>query len=462
MSPLDRLAAHVAPLLLRHARGQTLLAAVSGGCDSVALALVLVHALRSGAPVRGVCLGHVDHGLHPASGRAADAVAELARRLEVPIVARALRLPVASSEARLRELRYAALAEMADETGATCVLTAHHADDELETILFRALRGTGPRGLCGIPAVRPFGADRTLLRPFLDVARATLRDVVAASGEIPYEDPTNRDLGYARNRLRHEVLPRLRARSGDGIDRCLRGLAAAARRVTAHVDATARAYLEEHLRRVTPWRCELALPAAAVHAAIWCAAVARSLALLMAPAAPPWSLVRRATDLRHAAAGTRVHGPRQPLVERTRELLLLVDPARAGAPPEAPVELVPDAPPLRFGATEWSIRADRCAPVVPQPGDRYGARLDAASAPWPWRLRCRRAGERFTPLGRSSSVELLELASQRGVPRFDRDRMPLVVDADDRVLWVPGAEIAAAARLHEGSRCAIALRATRG
>src|SRR5262249_2941086 len=144
-------------------------------------------------------------------------------------------------------------------------------------------------------------------------------------------------------------------RDGNRVDRCLRDIASAARRVTAHLDAAVRDLIDRNLREVTPWRCELALPPDAMHDEIWRAAVAAALARLCTAAPPPWGFVCRAAALRTAASGVRAQGPRQPLVERTRGALLLIDATRAGTPPSHAVALAMDALPTRFGTTEWSI-----------------------------------------------------------------------------------------------------------
>src|SRR6185436_6212185 len=118
------------------------------------------------------------------------------------------------------------------ELGAGMVLTGHHADDNLETVLFRMLRGTGPRGLAGIPEARWLcwkGQRVLLVRPFLELRRATLQSVVEHAGERVYEDSTNQDLGYSRNRLRLETIPRLQRSMGGSLDVTLMSVVRTAR-----------------------------------------------------------------------------------------------------------------------------------------------------------------------------------------------------------------------------------------
>jgi tRNA(Ile)-lysidine synthase len=187
-------AASVAP-----AAGETIVAAVSGGKDSVALAALLVRtAARSGATA---VLAHVNHGLRRTAWQDEAVVLALGAALRVRVVTASL--PEGSSaEERLRDERYAALASLAERAGARRVVSAHHARDQAETVLLALLRGTGPDGLVGMPVRRPLAGDIALERPLLDVEPDALAAYVAAEA-LPYApDPSNADVGYRRNALR--------------------------------------------------------------------------------------------------------------------------------------------------------------------------------------------------------------------------------------------------------------------
>jgi len=204
--------------LRRHGlAGRGLLVAVSGGVDSV----VLAHALaRLARPLRlRLGLGHVHHGLRGADADADEAfVRELAAKLGLPfaresVAPRALRR-AGPSRARptlqeaARALRYAALGRMAGGLGLEHVATGHQADDQAETVLLRLLRGTGPDGLRGIPER---SADGLLVRPLLAASRVEIEGWARAQGLSWREDGSNASPAYARNRVRQELLPRLRA-----------------------------------------------------------------------------------------------------------------------------------------------------------------------------------------------------------------------------------------------------------
>jgi len=191
----------------------TVLVAVSGGADSVALLRGLA-AIRVTGPGR-LFGAHFNHHLR---GAAADAdqqfVVELCRSLSLPCeVGQAdVTLRAASGsdglEAAARQARYDFLQATAERLGARYVVTAHTADDQAETILHRIVRGTGLAGLAGMPRSRPLG-PATLLRPMLGLRRSEVTAYLAELGQLYREDATNLDPGYTRNRLRHELLPQL-------------------------------------------------------------------------------------------------------------------------------------------------------------------------------------------------------------------------------------------------------------
>ena len=188
-------------------RPSVYLLALSGGRDSMALlqALVLQRA-RLSAPLVAC---YVNHGWSAAGADWGAFCQQEAAARGVPcdIVTLDWQAGQGNAEARARALRYQALAARLPPRGV--LLTAHHRDDQAETFLLQALRGSGLDGLAAMPARRTF-ADGEHWRPLLDVPRAALEDFVAAQGVAYLDDPSNDDPHYARNRLRLEALPALR------------------------------------------------------------------------------------------------------------------------------------------------------------------------------------------------------------------------------------------------------------
>jgi tRNA(Ile)-lysidine synthase len=187
--------------------------ALSGGVDSVTL-LAGLAARRKGTRSKGSRLRavHVHHGLHPNADRWSKHCEKVAARLNVPLTV--LRVKVArprgaSLEAAAREARYSAIAEVL-EPGEVLV-TAHHEDDQLETVLLQLMRGAGVAGLAAMPEVAPFERGR-LVRPLLTCSRAELEEWARAQGLSWVDDDTNADERLDRNYLRRRVLPAIRER----------------------------------------------------------------------------------------------------------------------------------------------------------------------------------------------------------------------------------------------------------
>lgn len=188
--------------------GGTILCAVSGGRDSVCL---LDYLWRLGRE-RGfsVAAAHLNHGMRPTAQRDEELVRRLCRQREIPFYTEKVDVYALCDAWRLtveetgRRARYAFLHRTAASIGAAFIATAHHREDQAETVLLQLLRGTGPQGLTGIPPVRD-----SIIRPLLDTPRAAI-DAYIAAHDLPYvTDETNLDTHYARNRLRLEIMPQL-------------------------------------------------------------------------------------------------------------------------------------------------------------------------------------------------------------------------------------------------------------
>lgn len=262
--------------------------AVSGGADSMALALLLA---RWGRPLALI----VDHGLRPDSAaEAAQAAARLGERGIAARVLPPLRLARGPAlAARARDARYAALSRACREAGLSDLLVAHHAQDQAETLLLRRNAGSGPAGLAGMAAVT-HGDTVRLLRPLLPVLPARLRATLRAAGMEWAEDPTNNDLATPRARIRAD----LRERDGTAVETlCRDAQGFGLDRRAAEADAA-----EELARRVTLLPCGVAviaggtLGAAALSALIWTVSGARY------PPAPA-AVARLAGELRPSTLG---------------------------------------------------------------------------------------------------------------------------------------------------------------
>ncbi len=182
-----------------------LLLAISGGPDSMAMLLLAARwAARLGGGAPALHVATVDHGLRLAARDEASLVAAAATRLGLPHATLAWegQKPSTRIQERARVARYALLAAHARAVGATHVLTAHHADDQAETVLMRLARGSGLAGLAGMRRETRLAPDIVLVRPLLETPKADLVALCRAEGIAVADDPSNHDPAYARTRLR--------------------------------------------------------------------------------------------------------------------------------------------------------------------------------------------------------------------------------------------------------------------
>lgn len=412
-------------------RGARLLVALSGGCDSV----VLLHLLRGCAGELGMELGaaHLDHAMRPGSGADARWVAGLCAAWGVPLVSeRLVRAP--RSEAEARAARYAFLRRAADGAGAELVATAHHADDQAETVLFRVLRGTGTGGLAGIAP-----RSGALVRPLLPFWRREIRAYARGAGLRWREDPSNRGGDPVRNRIRHRLLPLAERAVAPGARRNLVRLAELARADERAWDAR----LEDAAREAARRDGEALVLARAPFRAYDSATATRLLRKLLRQ----FGVVLDRTGTRLAlqfitgAPSGRVMPVRGGLRMAAEFGEVRVERAGAEAGGDRPLT-VPAEPGSGAGEAVVGGRSFRVEWTVdpPDPTAVPGGERSAAfpAARLPLVVRGWRPGDRIRTPGGTKTLK--KLFVERRVPRSARRRAAVVADADGRVLWVVGVE----------------------
>ncbi|HVM13019.1 MAG TPA: tRNA lysidine(34) synthetase TilS [Egibacteraceae bacterium] len=419
------------------ADGDRVVLGVSGGPDSTALAYLLTEA----RPDLDACIAHVRHGLRDDAEDAAVAAAH-ADALGLTYHERAVQVPRAGGgpEAAARQVRYAALSEVARTVGARTVMVGHTADDQAETLLLNIARGTGPRGLAGMPMARLHTGDGgddgplRVVRPLLRLRRADVRDFVRGEGLPTVNDPTNRDRAQRRTRARHDLLPRLAALSGGSGDPvgALSRLADLVREDAEALDGLA----ATHARRlVARWGPGRALPADEL-SELPAALVSRVVRLML-------RAVQGTTELSAATIaavlalepGEALHTPGGVWVTCGGGWLAAVPP---GLQPlvERPLPLPGGTFVPELGVV---VRTDQSGPAPPAPL----AHGPPGSPHPPWGLLQFTSGAALVVRGRRSGdrlggARLTDALSDAGVPRALRDLVPVLAEPAGRVLWVAG------------------------
>jgi len=430
--------------------GDTVIVAVSGGADSVALLDMLASLERLRLKL---VVAHLNHGLRGAeSDGDADFTAGLALYYGLPLesgaadVREIARLEGLSLEDAGRKARYQWFDAVAEMHRARRIALGHHADDQAETFLLRLLRGAGTTGLGGM---RPLSADR-YARPLLGVSRAEILDYLHKRGLSWRDDSSNADTGFLRNRIRHECIPYLATYNPAIADRL---------NAAAEILAADEAVLEgvtdrvfERLSLTVSSGVALDLPLAAAELpGIRYRLYRRSILTLKGDLARiTGSHLKQIDDL---VCSARVNGvlslPGGVTVRRSYQTLRFVLP---GEEPEAGHWEIIIAGPGRYrlpGGGDLTVRLTAPpATWATVPASR--AYFDPFSTPFPWTLRTFRPGDRFRPFGMSGTRKVKEFFIDNKVPATLRRRIPLLFGKGE-LLWIGGFRISEAARIHPGA-----------
>ena len=447
--------------------GGRVLVAVSGGGDSVALLHLLAElAEREAVALAGVA--HFNHRLRPpASDEDERFCRDLATRFGLPFVVESADVAELARSERIsvehagHRVRHAFFKRAASRLGACRVALGHTIDDQAETYLLRLLRGAGA---AGFSAIRP--RIGLVVRPLLNVSRAALRAYLASQPASFREDASNLDRRVPRNRIRHDLIPSLRVYS----PRVVEVLAREAEIARADEEWLARAANELGASLVQSTKGGVEVDAAglaALHPALG-RRVARDALVRVSGCAVGFDHIERLRLLAEDAP-TRVDFPRC-RAERLAGVIRLT--ARAGRGTVARVEpfayrlevpgevSVPEA-----GVT---ISAEPAGPELfrsltfsgPQTAKKHTPeRVVAVAAAGPFAVRSWQPGDRFRPLGlHGHRKKLQDLFVDRKVSRADRARIPLVLDAQDRIVWVVGQGVSDDFRVTRGAASVLVLK----
>jgi len=458
--------------------------ALSGGSDSMALAH-LMRELELRGELRFAGCAHLNHTLRSAADHDERFSATAAGGLGRPFVSeRADVADIARREARsledaARSARYEFLERACAQLGGDVVALGHTRDDQAETFLLRLVRGAGPRGL---GAMHP--RNGRFIRPLLDCRRYELREYLAASQITYVDDESNRDVSIPRNRIRAELMPLLESRFNPRIVETLAAEAAIAREDWQWMEAAAEDATEANEdREPGTWRFDVA-GLRAVHPAlrrivVWRAmreaGGGRPISFEHVTAALQLVDKKEVSAAREDGRGARgfsrasksIDLPGQRVQRIGSQLVLTSRPLGAASSRAAraklfcyPLSIPGEVQVAEAGVTVTAeaMAAGARPPTAASPDPQSVAIVRSDRCPGPLWVRNRRPGDLFRPAGMTGHKKLQDFFVDRKVLRQRRDAVPIVVDADDRIVWIAGYGIDEEFRATDAAQAVIILR----
>ncbi len=437
--------------------GESVLAAVSGGPDSVCL-LDLLFRLREDLGIR-LCVAHLNHRLR---GRASDAdarfVAQLSKKMDLPSetgvcdVETLARVERRSLEDAARQARYRFLDEVRRRVGASRVALGHTRGDQAETVLLHLFRGSGRGGLGAMRPVR----DSVYARPLLNVSREEVERYLAFRGLAFRRDATNRDVRFTRNRIRHDLLPRLRRDYNPDVEAVL------AR--TASLFAEEEAWLEGMVQRAfvraqrpsPPGKIVLdVLRILGYHLSLQRRVIRRALAEIGCLGdALSFEVVERVLHALNGSTGAFSVSAGVNVCCASDALIFARPTPAFESPVEIPGRTAVPALGILLTARIYPASEVRAFVRRAMPDETF---VDLRAFGQGATVRNARVGDRFQPLGMAGTKRVSDLLADAKVPRLLRDSVPILADGGT-ILWVAGHRLSHAARVTGRTRQVVHIR----
>ena len=430
--------------------GDSVLVALSGGPDSVAL-LHLLTRLRRALSLKLHAL-YINHGLRPRQALLEEKFCrELCHRWHVgfqvvraDIPALAKKRKVGFEEAA-RDFRYRTLEELAVELSCDKIALGHQADDQVETVLFRMLRGTGRTGLLGIPVKRG-----KIIRPLIEIQRVEILRYLNRRRISYCHDSSNANLDYRRNYLRHKLLPQIRKRLNPKVDRALRDLSELLLAEEEFLAGMSSRVFHKIARPTPGGKLMLDLQIYLEYPLWLRRRVVRSALAELAQdrSGPDKEVVDRIDSAAQVGSGSLSAGGGVQ-VEIARQQIIFNGPAKVAVPREIPL----DNRWVSLGGFGIEIRAQggrRRGRKPPREKRSKKVTLDRATVEMPLIARTVRRGDQFVPLGMTGRKKVGDYLTDRKVPVARRDEVPVVCD-DKGIVWLVGFEIADRVKIQDGT-----------
>lgn len=434
-SPAELLLAAMLGTINRHRLidpGDAVLVAASGGIDSMVLLDALVS--LSGELRITVAVGHMNHGLR---GGESDGDEELVRKISsayglschvehAKTSELAAEAGIAIQEAA-RDARYAFFKSLQSKHGYRKVATAHHADDNAETVLFNVLRGTGVRGMTGIPVRRD---DEGIIRPLLEAGRAQIVDYAAAKNLQYREDSTNEGVDYSRNFIRHRLLPEIRERINPAVTAAINRSAEIFRGLESFLESASAGVLAEIAPVHSRETLVIELPSLLKQPEFMQEYIIHRLLRSYTAAEADYSTVQAVLNLARTETGSACSLKGDALVYRNRGQLIFV----RGTQPDQWYAVIEQGKTYDFEKFSFSSVSVRQPVFTRDPGIEF---VDADSLGSDLILRSWREGDWFIPFGMTSRKKVSDFFIDQKIPLFEKNEVP-ILESDGEIVWICG------------------------
>lgn len=430
--------------------GDSVLVALSGGPDSVAL-LHLLTRMRRSSSLKLHAL-YINHGLRPRQAlREENFCRELCHRWHIGFRVVRADIPALAKKRKIgfeeaaRDFRYRTLEGLAVELSCDKIALGHQADDQVETILFRMLRGTGRTGLLGIPVKRG-----KIIRPLIEIPRVEILRYLNRRRISYCHDSSNTDLDYRRNYLRHKLLPEIRERLNPNVDRALCNLSELISAEEEFLSGMNRRVFHKIARPSPGGKLMLDLQIYLEYPLWLRRRVVRSALaeLTQDQLGPDKEVIDRIDSAAQVGSGSLSAGGGVQ-VEIARQQIIFKGPAKVAVPREIPLD------------NRWVSLGGFGIDIRVRAGRRRGGKLrrekrspkvllDRAQIQLPLKVRSIRPGDQLVPLGMTGRKKVGDYLTDRKVPVARRDEIPVVCD-DKGIVWLVGFEIADRVKIQDGT-----------
>ncbi len=428
---------------------ERVLLAVSGGADSLALLHILVKISQEHLPLT-LFVAHLNHGLRQESAEEAQYVSELSQQYKLPFFSETLTTLKGQTglEEKARKIRYNFLEKIALQNQIKTIAVAHHLDDQAETVLVRVLKGSGIRGLGAMNYQRPLSSEHSirLIRPLLDQDKLSLQNYLEENKYFWYEDQSNLDLDFERNRIRHQVLPFLEKHSPP-LRSALVRIAKQSQQTSLYLKEQAEKYFsEQQIPFSTKPSLNTFLQRENPQLLLWKNCTLENLPEPLLPYFFQKSLSN--LDINHALfranhykmiqkmgknpTGKILLPEELVLVKTKREIIFYKNPL-----PQIPFP-ISLAQETKISPRHMIYQKIGQKSSAPKPINAIWQIEILSKIEQPLSIRAWQPGEKIRPLGKNKTYKIADLLAEMRVPALLRKQVPILVDAQDSIIALVG------------------------